>query len=182
VAINAFDTDSRRELEIVRDAAREAGAYDAAVTRHYAEGGAGAAELAEIVAAAAEEPSSPRFLYDLAQPIADKLRSVATRLYGARDIEMSPKAARRIAEFEHLGYADLPVCIAKTHLSLSHDPSLKNAPSDFVFPIRELRPSIGAGFIYALAGDMRTMPGLPSRPAFRDVDIDTDTGRIRGLF
>ena len=182
VAINAFDTDSEAEWELIRRASKEAGAFDAVVTRHHAEGGEGARDLAIAVAAAADQTAQPRFLYDLSASIEEKLRTVATRLYGARDIDISPEATRQIAEYEERGFGRLPVCIAKTHLSLSHDPALKNAPKDFIFPIRELRPSIGAGFVYALAGDIRTMPGLPSKPAFRGVDIDPDTGRIRGLF
>ena len=182
VAINAFDTDTEAEWNLIRDAARDAGAFDAVVTRHHAEGGEGARELATAVAAAAEQPAEPHFLYDLSTGIEDKLRTVATTLYGARDIDVSPQARKQIETFEERGYGDLPVCIAKTHLSLSHDPALKNAPRDFLFPIRELRPSIGAGFVYALAGDIRTMPGLPSKAAYRGVDIDPDTGRIRGLF
>jgi formyltetrahydrofolate synthetase len=182
VAINAFGTDSEAEWKLIQDAAREAGAYDAVVTRHHAHGGEGARDLATAVAAAAEQKAEPRFLYDLSDSIEEKLRKVATRLYGASDIDISPLAAKQMATFEERGYGDLPVCIAKTHLSLSHDPALKNAPSGFVFPIRELRPSVGAGFVYALAGDIRTMPGLPSQAAYRGVDIDTDTGKIRGLF
>ena len=182
VAINAFGTDSQAEWDLVRDAAREAGAFDAVVTTHHAEGGAGAEALAAAVAQAAEQPKEPHFLYDAADSIEDKLRAVAQRVYGARDIDVSPTAARQIAAFQERGYGDLPVCIAKTHLSLSHDPALKNVPRDFVVPIRELRPSVGAGFVYALAGDIRTMPGLPSQAAYRSVDIDPDTGKIKGLF
>ena len=182
VAINAFDTDTRAEWDLMQHAALDAGAYGAVVTHHHARGGEGARELAGMVAAAAEEPSDPHFMYDNSARLEDKLRTVATRVYGARDIELSPLAREQIERFEGTGYGDMPVCIAKTHLSLSHDPGLKNRPRDFVVPIRELRPSVGAGFIYALAGDIRTMPGLPSQPAYRGIDVDPDTGRIRGLF
>ncbi len=182
VAINAFGTDTEAEWDVIAAAAKEAGAYDAVVTKHHAEGGAGAEALAHAVAAAAEAPKEPRFLYEASASLEEKLRTVATRLYGAADLDISPLAKKQIAQFEEAGYGDLPVCIAKTHLSISHDPSLKNAPSGFIFPIRELRPSIGAGFIYALAGDIRTMPGLPSVPAFRGVDIDPETEQVRGLF
>ena len=182
VAVNAFDTDTPRELAMVRDAAADAGAFAAVVTRHHAEGGRGAEELASAVVEAADSSSTPRTLYDLSAPLVEKLRTVATRIYGAHDLDLSPKAARQIEVFEESGYGELPVCIAKTHLSISHDPELKNAPDGYLFPIRELRPSVGAGFVYALAGDIRTMPGLPSRPAYRDIDIDTETGRVRGLF
>ncbi|MCG8479742.1 MAG: formate--tetrahydrofolate ligase [Spirochaetales bacterium] len=182
VAVNAFDTDTPREWEMIRAEATRAGAYGAVVTHHHGEGGKGAEELASVVAEAADSPATPRFLYDLSAPLVEKLRSVAVRIYGARDLDLSPKAVRQIEAFEERGYGNLPVCIAKTHLSISHDAELKNAPRDFLFPIRELRPSVGAGFIYALAGDVRTMPGLPSRPAYHDIDIDTDTGLVRGLF
>lgn len=182
VAINAFDTDTEAEWALIREAAQTAGAFDAVVTRHHAEGGEGARDLAEAVATAAKQPAQPRFMYDLSSGLEDKLRTVATAVYGARDIDVSPQARDQIRLFEDRGYGELPVCIAKTHLSISHDPALKNAPKDFVFPIRELRPSVGAGFIYALAGDIRTMPGLPSQAAYRGIDIDPDTGTIRGLF
>jgi formyltetrahydrofolate synthetase len=182
VAINAFGTDTRAEWDLIASAARAAGAYDAVVTHHHPRGGEGAEELAKAVVAAADAPKSPRFLYENSASLEEKLTTVATRLYGASSVDISPLAQKQIAQFEEAGYGDLPVCIAKTHLSLSHDPALKNAPSGFVFPIRELRPSIGAGFIYALAGDIRTMPGLPSVPAFRGVDIDPETARIKGLF
>ncbi len=184
VAINAFETDSPRELDMVRQAAVDAGAAGAVVTHHHARGGEGAAALAEEVARVADAPrkESPRFLYEDSASLEEKLNAVATRLYGAREIELSPLARRQIQEFEEAGYGRMPVCIAKTHLSLSHDPALKNAPRDFVFPVRELRPSAGAGFVYALAGDIRTMPGLPSVPAFRGVDLDVETGRVTGLF
>jgi methylenetetrahydrofolate dehydrogenase (NADP+)/methenyltetrahydrofolate cyclohydrolase/formyltetrahydrofolate synthetase len=182
VAINAFGTDTEAEWKLIAEVARGAGAYDAVVTTHHAEGGAGAEALAKAVAAAADEKAQPRFLYEDSLTIEEKLRTIATRLYGARDIDISPTAAKQMQQFEEAGYGTLPVCIAKTHLSISHDPLLKNAPRDFMFPIRELRPSIGAGFIYALAGDIRTMPGLPSVPAFRGVDIDPETERVQGLF
>ncbi|POQ99139.1 formate--tetrahydrofolate ligase [Alkalispirochaeta sphaeroplastigenens] len=184
VAVNAFDTDTEGELALVREAALREGAADAVVTRHHARGGEGAAALAEAVARAADAPrtTEPRHLYDLSLPLEEKLRTVATRVYGAKDIELSPLARRQIERYEEEGYGTMPVCIAKTHLSLSHDPALKNAPENFIFPVRELRPSAGAGFVYALAGDIRTMPGLPSVPAFRGVDIDVETGQITGLF
>ncbi len=182
VAINAFGTDTRAEWDRIASAATENGAYDAVTTFHHAKGGEGAEDLAKAVAAAADAPKSPHFLYDASASLEEKLTTVATKLYGAKSLDISPVAKKQLAQFEEAGYGGLPVCIAKTHLSLSHDPALKNAPSDFVFPIRELRPSIGAGFIYALAGDIRTMPGLPSVPAFRGVDIDPETERVKGLF
>lgn len=195
VALNAFGTDSEAEQQRVLEAAREAGASDAVITRHHAEGGAGAEELARAVAkaadAAAEERAggttgstkrTPRFLYELSLPLKEKIHILATEVYGAGDVDYSPAALDQIAAFEDAGYGDLPICIAKTQLSISHEPSWKGAPSGYRFPIRELRPSIGAGFIYALAGDIRTMPGLPSAAAYRGVDVDTETGRVTGLF
>lgn len=184
VAVNAFDTDSEGELAMIQASAEEAGAAAAVVTRHHARGGEGAIALAEAVARVADAPrrEEPRLLYEDNLPLEEKLRAVATKVYGARDIELTPVARQQLAAFQEEGLGNLPVCIAKTHLSLSHDPALKNAPRDFIFPIRELRPSAGAGFIYALAGDIRTMPGLPSVPAFRGVDLDVETGRVTGLF
>lgn len=184
VAINAFATDSEQELQLIRQAALDAGAAGAVVTHHHSRGGEGAAALAEEVQrwADAVPEEQPQLLYPDDLSLEDKLHTVATRIYGAAGIELSATAKRQIAEFEAAGYGSMPVCIAKTHLSLSHDPLLKNDPRDFVFPIRELRPSAGAGFVYALAGDIRTMPGLPSVPAYRGVDIDVKTGRITGLF
>jgi len=182
VALNAFDSDSTQEHERVIAAAREAGAYDAVVTRHHAEGGAGAEEFANAVTKAADEESRPDFLYDLDQTIEEKIETLATKVYGAERVEYSPEARARIEELSTSGYGDLPVCIAKTQLSISHDPSLKGAPSGYVFPIREIRANVGAGFLYALAGDIRTMPGLPSAAAYRGVDIDVESGRVTGLF
>ncbi len=184
VAINAFDSDDDSELDYIRAAACDAGAADAVITRHHAGGGEGAAALAAAVARMADRPAKDpvRFLYPLDLPLEEKIRTLATRVYGAADIQISPLARRQMEACEAAGFGKLPVCIAKTHLSLSHDPALKNVPRDFIFPVRELRPSAGAGFIYVLAGDIRTMPGLPSAPAFRGVDIDVETGRISGLF
>lgn len=182
VAINAFAEDTEDELSMVRDAALEAGAAGAAVTWHHARGGEGATDLAEAVEKAASLPSTPRFLYELDDSIEAKLEAVATTLYGADGIELTDDAKRDAERIESWGGAGLPICIAKTHLSLSHDPTLRNVPRGFTVPVRELRYSAGAGFVYALTGDIRTMPGLPSAPAFRGVDIDTETGRIVGLF
>jgi formate--tetrahydrofolate ligase len=181
VAINVFDTDHPEEIEVIRRIAVEAGALGAAVSRHHAEGGAGAVELAEMVVSAAETPSTFNFLYDVDQPIKAKIEAIATKIYGAESVRFEPLAERQIRDYESNGFGNLPICMAKTHLSLSHDPKLKGAPTGFILPITEVRASVGAGFIYPLCGDMRTMPGLPEHPAAEQVDID-ENGDIVGLF
>jgi len=181
VAVNAFSTDTEAELDLVREAALTAGAEDAVKCTHWAEGGKGAKDLAEAVVAACEKPSQFEFLYPLDVPIKEKIETIATKIYGAGGVDYSPEAEGRIELFTRLGYDKMPICMAKTHLSLSHDPSLKGAPSGFVLPVRDVRASVGAGFLYPLCGEMRTMPGLPSRPAFMDVDID-ENGKVVGLF
>jgi formyltetrahydrofolate synthetase len=150
------------------------------VNEGFERGGAGAAALAEAVLAAASQARPIRRLYELEQPIEDKLRALATRAYGAAAIELSPQAALQAAELEARGLGGLPICVAKTHLSLSHDPLLGNAPKGFTLPVRELRAYTGAGWIVALCGDMQTLPGLPADPAASRIDIDAD-GRIVGL-
>ncbi len=182
VAINAFHTDTDQEHEIVREAALEAGAVEAVVTRHWAQGGAGSVELAEAVRQTAEKPAEFKFLYPLEAGIKAKIRSICIEVYGADDVEYSDLADEQIERYEDLGLAGLPICMAKTHLSLSHDPTLKGVPKGFVVPIREIRASAGAGFLYPLVGKMMTMPGLPTRPAYFDVDLDLESGRVVGLF
>ena len=150
------------------------------MTNHFAEGGAGAAELAEAVAEAAEEPSEFAVLYPDEMGLRDKIRTVATRIYGADDAEFSAQANKQIDSYEANGFGNLPVCIAKTHLSLSSDASLKGAPTGWTLPVREARASVGAGFIYPICGDMRTMPGLGRTPAAAGIDID-ENGEIVGL-
>src|SRR5579875_3625947 len=181
VAINRFQTDTPRELELVRAIALEAGAYDAQVADHWARGGAGAEALADAVRRACEQPKQFRFLYDLDQPLLTKMEIIARRMYGAAEVYCLPAAARRLAELERQGFGHLPVCMAKTHLSLSHDPKLIGRPDPFVLPILEVRLSAGAGFVYALCGEIRTMPGLGASPAGERIDIDAN-GRIVGLF
>jgi methylenetetrahydrofolate dehydrogenase (NADP+)/methenyltetrahydrofolate cyclohydrolase/formyltetrahydrofolate synthetase/formate--tetrahydrofolate ligase len=181
VAINTFATDSEAELDMVREAAIKAGAEDAVKCEHWAKGGEGAIELAKAVVAACEKPSQFQFLYPLDIPIKEKIEIIATKVYGAARVDYSPEAEERIRLFTQLGYDKLPICMAKTHLSLSHDPSLKGAPRGFTLPVRDIRASVGAGFLYPLCGEMRTMPGLPSRPAFMSVDLD-ENGRVKGLF
>ncbi len=181
VAINVFESDHPDEIEAVKRIAIESGALGAAVSSHWADGGKGAIELAEMVMEAAEQPNEFKFLYDLDQPIKDKIDTIATKIYGAAGVSYTTQAAQQIADYEANGFGGLPICMAKTHLSLSHDPLLKGAPTGFILPVREVRASVGAGFIYPVCGDMRTMPALPEHPAAERVDIDED-GNIVGLF
>lgn len=183
VAINAFATDSEAELNLIRKAAvEEGGAEDAVICNHWALGGEGAVELAEAVVKAAEKPSQFHFLYPLDIPIKDKIEIIAREVYGAEGVDYEPLAEQRIAEYTRLGFDRLPICMAKTHLSLSHNAELKGVPKGFRIPVRDIRASVGAGFLYPLLGTMSTMPGLPTRPAFYDVDLDLETGRVIGLF
>ncbi|MDF1514016.1 MAG: formate--tetrahydrofolate ligase, partial [Anaerolineae bacterium] len=148
-----------------------AGAFDAVVTKHWAQGGEGAAALAEAVVKATDEPSDFHFLYDVNQPIKDKIAILAREIYGADGVDYSPETEAKIRLYTDLGYDKMPICMAKTHLSLSHNPALKGVPKGFTFPISDIRASVGAGFLYPLAGAMRTMPGLPSKPTFMGIDI-----------
>ena len=179
VAINAFPTDFASEHAAIREIAEAAGAR-VAVCTHFSDGGRGAAELAEAVAEAADEPNEFRFLYPSEAPLTDKIETIATRVYGADGVDYSPLAARQLKNYERLGLGELPICMAKTHLSLSSDPALLGAPTGWRMPVREVRASVGAGFIYPLAGEMRTMPGLGSSPAANRIDLDAD-GEIVGL-
>ena len=181
VAINRFHTDTEAEFAVIQEAALAAGAYAAVPTSHFTDGGAGAEALAEAVMQAAEQPRDFRFLYPLEMSITEKITVVARAVYGAKDIALDQKARKQIAQYEAAGLGHLPVCVAKTHLSLSHDPTLKGVPKDFIFPIREVRAAVGAGFIYPIAGDMRTMPGLGAKPAYMAVDLD-ENGDVVGLF
>ena len=179
VAINAFPSDYGSEHEAIREVANELGVR-VALSTHFSEGGKGAIELAEAVDEASQEPSEFRTLYPDDASLEEKIRTVATEVYGAADIEVAPAARKKLAGYERNGFGRLPVCIAKTHLSLSHDPKLVGGPSGFTFPIRDVRASVGAGFVYPLAGDMRTMPGLSSEPALERIDLDDD-GQVVGL-
>jgi len=182
VAVNKFFTDTDAELELVRKVAiEEGGAADAVISNHWEFGGAGAKDLAEAVVRASELPANFDFLYPLDWPIKKKIETIAKEIYGADGVEFSTEAEERIAEYNRLGFDKLPICMAKTHLSLSHDPSLKGAPSGFTIPIRDVKASVGAGFLYPVLGKISTMPGLPTRPAFMDIDIDPDSGKIVGL-
>jgi formate--tetrahydrofolate ligase len=181
VAINRFSSDSDAELALVRELALAAGAYDARVADHWALGGAGAEALADAVRRACDQPRAFHFLYDLDQPLLAKIGVIARRMYGAAEVYCLPAAERKLAELERQGFGKLPVCMAKTHLSLSHDPKLIGRPEPFVLPVIEVRLSAGAGFVYALCGEMRTMPGLGASPAGERIDLDAE-GRIVGLF
>ncbi len=182
VAVNSFATDTQAEVELIRQAALDAGAEDAAVCTHWADGGAGATALAEMVVKAAERPSTFEFLYPLELSIKEKIEIICKEIYGADGVDYLPEAEAKIELYTRLGFDKLPMCMAKTHLSLSHDPTLKGVPTGFRVPIRDIRASVGAGFLYPLLGEMRTMPGLPTRPVFYDVDLDLETGRVVGLF
>ena len=181
VAVNKFPTDTVAEVELVQKLAMAAGAETAVMSDHWADGGDGAKELAQAVVEACEKPSDFKFLYDLDQPIKKKIEIICKEMYNAAEVTYEPLAERQIKSYEENGFGNLPMCMAKTHLSISHDPNLKNAPSGFTVSIREVRASVGAGFIYPLLGEMRTMPGLGSQPAYMNVDIDED-GRVMGLF
>jgi len=182
VAVNTFETDTDAETELVRKAAQAAGALDAVVARHWSEGGAGARALAEAVVAACEKPSDFHFLYSLDDPIEAKIETICREIYRADGVDYTELAREKIAQFTRLGYDRLPLCMAKTHLSFSTDPALKGAPRGFRVLVRDVQASVGAGFLYPLLGAMRTMPGLPTRPAFFDVDLDLITGKVVGLF
>jgi formate--tetrahydrofolate ligase len=181
VAINAFPGDAESEFEAIREVALAAGARDAVVTTHWADGGAGAEALAAALWDACQEDSEFQLLYPDEMPLAEKIETIATEVYGADGIDLAPTAAKALAEYEGLGFGDLPVCVAKTHLSISHDPKLLGRPTGFRMPVRDVKLAAGAGFIYPLAGDMRTMPGLPTHPAGEKVDID-EKGKAVGLF
>ena len=179
IAINAFPADFASEHEAIRQIADEMGARSAVCT-HFADGGRGAAALAEAVAEAAAEPSSFHFLYPDQASLTEKIETVATKVYGADGVDYSAQALRQLETYERAGFGHLPVCIAKTHLSISSDPKLKGAPTGWRLPVREVRASVGAGFVYPICGDVRTMPGLGSSPAATRIDLDSD-GAIVGL-
>ncbi len=182
VAVNRFATDTEAEIETVRKAAVGAGAEDAVMADHWAEGGAGAVALAKAVIDACQKPTHFKFLYPLEWDIKKKIETIATQIYGADGVDYTPEAEAKVALYTRLGFDKLPICMAKTHLSLSHDPALKGVPKGFRIPVRDIRASVGAGFLYPLCGDMRTMPGLPTRPVYYDVDLDLETGKVKGLF
>jgi formyltetrahydrofolate synthetase len=181
VAVNRFQDDTTAEIELVRRIALAAGVEDAVACTHFQEGGAGAVDLGRAVIAACAKPARFRFLYTLETSIKDKIETIVREIYGGAGVEYSPEAEKKIDFYTRNGFDRLPICMAKTHLSLSHDPNLKGAPSGFIVPVRDVRASVGAGFLYPLLGSMMTMPGLPTRPAYYDVDVDLATGQVIGL-
>ncbi|XP_051501497.1 monofunctional C1-tetrahydrofolate synthase, mitochondrial-like [Myxocyprinus asiaticus] len=182
VALNVFKTDTQAEIDLVCRIAKASGASAAVPCHHWARGGRGSVELAHAVKEVASQESRFRFLYSLQDPIVEKIRTIAQKIYGADDIALSPEAQAKIDYYNQQGFGALPICMAKTHLSLSHMPEKKGVPTGFILPIRDVRASIGAGFIYPLVGTMSTMPGLPTRPCFYDIDLDPVTEEIKGLF
>ncbi len=181
VAVNRFSSDTDAEVEMIRQAALDFGAEDAVESNVWAKGGEGGAALAEAVVKACEKPSDFKFLYPLDISIKEKIETIATKVYGADGVDYSAAAERKINLYTKFGYDKLPINMAKTHLSLSHDPARKGVPKNYTLPIPDIRASVGAGFLYPRCGEMRTMPGLPSRPVFMDVDIDEE-GKTVGLF
>jgi formate--tetrahydrofolate ligase len=181
VAINTFPTDTAREIELVTEIAMSAGAFAAHPSRLYSEGGKGGEELARALVRAAEEPSTFRFLYPLEATLRSKIESLATKVYGAANVEYAPEASRKLDDYQARGYGKFPVCMAKTQSSLSHDAKLKGRPAGFTFPIRDVRVAVGAGFVYPLAGEIMTMPGLGRNPGGTEIDLD-EAGNIVGMF
>ena len=181
VAVNRFHTDTDTEIELVRRIAKAAGAEDAVTANHWALGGAGAVELGKAVIAACDKPSHFRFLYPLERSIKEKIEIIVREMYGGSGVEYSEEAERKILHYTRNGFDTLPICMAKTHLSLSHDPNLKGAPTGFTVPVRDIRASVGAGFLYPLLGTMSTMPGLSTRPGYYEIDLDPVTGKVIGL-
>jgi formate--tetrahydrofolate ligase len=181
VSINNFPTDTEKEIETIQELAGDAGADTVVVNRAFAEGGAGATELAEAVVTACERPSSFHQLTPDGTPLKEQIEAIATKIYGADGVDYQAQAEKDIARMEQLGFGEMPVCMAKTHLSLSHDPSMLNRPTGYRLPVRGVVPSAGAGFVVVLCGDMQRMPGLGKTPAFTKVDLDED-GRTVGLF
>jgi len=181
VAINSFPTDTAREIALLKELAVQAGAETVVPHNGFGQGGAGAVDLAEAVVAACDQPNTFKFLTPNGTPIVQQIEAIATRLYGAAGIDLQMQAQKDLAKLEKLGMSTAPVCVAKTQMSLSHDPALRNRPIGFIVPVRALLPSAGAGFVVALCGDMQRMPGLGKTPAFQNIDIDAQ-GRTVGLF
>lgn len=182
VAINKFKDDTEAELDLIRRRAKETGAFEVALSTVWMDGDEGGAELARAVVAACEQPTNFKFLYPDEMSIKEKIETVAREIYRAEGVDYTPEAEAKIKLFTSMGLSHLPLCMAKTHLSFTHDPRLKGTPRNWRLPITDVRASVGAGFIFPLCGTMRTMPGLPTRPAFTDVDIDVETGLVQGLF
>lgn len=184
VCLNKFKTDTDAEIQAVCSAAIDAGAFDAVMSNHWAEGGKGAANLAAAVERACKDNKEEnfRFLYEVHLPIRNKIEIICKEIYGADGVDISEFAQKQINQYEKTGFGNMPICIAKTQYSLSCDASKFGVPSGFRVPVREIRNNAGAGFLYAICGDIMTIPGLPTRPGFYDVDIDTETGDVIGLF
>mmetsp|Transcript_20033 Transcript_20033/g.36370 ORF Transcript_20033/g.36370 Transcript_20033/m.36370 type:complete len:653 (-) Transcript_20033:155-2113(-) len=184
VAVNKFKTDTDAEIEAVKKAAMDAGAFDAVLSNHWAEGGAGAADLARAVEAAciANDEANFKYLYDLDKSIREKVEIISKEIYGADGVDFSEVAEKQMTQYDKAGFSHLPMCMAKTQYSFSCDPAAKGVPTGFRITVREIRACVGAGFLYPICGDIMTIPGLPTRPGFYDVDIDTETGDVIGLF
>ncbi|KAI0134070.1 formate-tetrahydrofolate ligase [Xylariales sp. AK1849] len=182
VAVNKFATDTDAEIAVVREEAIKAGAEDAILANHWAEGGKGAVELAKGVIAASKKPKDFKLLYELDGTVQTRMEAICKKMYGAAAVEFSETAQQKVDTYTKQGFGNLPICVAKTQYSLSHDPDLKGAPTGFTVPIRDVRMAAGAGYLYALAADIQTIPGLPTAPGYLNVDVDTETGEIDGLF
>ncbi|ODM14689.1 C-1-tetrahydrofolate synthase, cytoplasmic [Aspergillus cristatus] len=182
VAINRFSTDTEAEIAIIREEAVAAGAEDAVPANHWAEGGAGAVDLAKAVMQASSKPKEFKLLYELEGTVQERIEKIAQTMYGAEKVEFSELAQKKVDTYIQQGYGNLPICIAKTQYSLSHDPELKGVPTGFTVPIRDVRLAVGAGYLYALAADIQTIPGLPTAPGYLNIDIDPETGEIDGMF
>ncbi|KAK5198043.1 tetrahydrofolate synthase [Exophiala xenobiotica] len=182
VAINKFETDTEAELKVIEEEALSAGAEAAVPANHWAEGGAGAVDLAKAVIEASSKPKDFKFLYDLEGSVQERIEKIGKEMYGAAAVEFSEVAQKKVDMYSKTGFANLPICIAKTQYSLSHDPALKGAPTGFTIPIRDVRLAAGASYLYALAADIQTIPGLPTAPGYLNVDVDLETGEIDGLF
>ncbi|RZC33761.1 C-1-tetrahydrofolate synthase, cytoplasmic, partial [Asbolus verrucosus] len=182
VSVNHFESDTEAEIKLVQQAALDNGAFDAVVSTHWLEGGAGALKLADAVIAASNQSNNFKFLYDLNLPLNEKITIIAKEMYGAGSIEYTPEAKEKLKVYEESGYGKLPICMAKTSASLTGDPNVKGAPTGFILKINDVDLAAGAGFIIPVIGEISTMPGLPTRPAIYDIDLNTDTGEIEGLF
>lgn len=182
VAVNKFATDTDAEIAVVREEAIKAGAEDAILANHWAEGGKGAVDLARGVVAACEKPKDFKLLYDLEGSVQTRMETICQKMYGAAAVEFSELAQKKVETYTKQGFGNLPICMAKTQYSLSHDPNLKGAPTGFTVPIRDVRMAAGAGYLYALAADIQTIPGLPTAPGYLNVDVNLETGEIDGLF
>lgn len=184
VAINQFKNDTEAEIEAIRQASLSAGAYEAVLSNHWAEGGKGAAKLAEAVERACEDAKADDFklLYESSKSIKEKIEVICKKIYRADGVDYSEQAEHQIAQYEQSGFGSMPICVAKTQYSFSCDAGAKGAPTGFRVPVREVRSCVGAGFLYPICGDIMTIPGLPTRAGFLDVDLDLETGDVLGLF